>query len=112
MVFLAEFHPVQNIVDVELRSSTSYFRTTAAEREVNVSYTGQSVAAHVQTTWPWTVGGLVNGLAGAGLRIRRLEELPVDLRQRNPAMVQGADGLWRLPGDPIPLLLTCSATKN
>ena len=111
-VFLAEFHPVQSLVDAELRISTSYFRTSAAEREVSVSYTGQPMTAHVQTTWPWTVGGLVNSLTGAGLRIRRLDELPVDLRQRNPAMVQGPDGLWRLPGDPIPLLLTCSATKT
>ncbi|MET9270616.1 class I SAM-dependent methyltransferase [Kribbella sp. NPDC003557] len=110
-VFLAEFHPLQAMVDEELRVRTSYFRTDAVDREVTTSYTGQDVPGHVQSTWPWTVSGLVNALAGAGLRVDRLDELPVDLRQRSPAMVQDADGLWRLPGDPLPLLLTCRAVK-
>jgi 2-polyprenyl-3-methyl-5-hydroxy-6-metoxy-1,4-benzoquinol methylase len=110
-VFLAEFHPMQAMVDEELRVRTSYFRRGAADRTVTTSYTGQEVPEHVQSTWPWTVSGLVNALAGAGLRIDRLDELPVDLRQRTPAMVQSTDGLWRLPGDPLPLLLTCRAVK-
>jgi 2-polyprenyl-3-methyl-5-hydroxy-6-metoxy-1,4-benzoquinol methylase len=73
---------------------------------------GQEVQEHVQSTWPWTVSGLVNALAGAGLRVERLDELPVDLRQRSPEMVQDAEGFWRLPGDPLPLLLTCRAVKG
>ncbi|MFI6832968.1 class I SAM-dependent methyltransferase [Kribbella sp. NPDC050241] len=109
VLFVAEFHPMQSLVDGELRISTSYFRTGAADRDVAASYTGQELPAHVQSTWPWTVGGLVTALAGAGLRIERLDELPVDLRQRHPRMALGDDGLWRLPGDPIPLLLTCLA---
>jgi hypothetical protein len=68
--------------------------------------------SHVQTTWPWTVAKLVTALARAGLRIEELGEIPADLRQRHPAMTQSADdGLWHLPGDPIPLLLTCKAVK-
>ncbi|HEY9335819.1 MAG TPA: class I SAM-dependent methyltransferase [Kribbella sp.] len=110
-VFLAEFHPLQAMVDEELRVRTSYFRTGAVDREVTTSYTGQDVPEHVQSTWPWTVSGLVNALASAGLHIDRLDELPVDLRRRSPSMLQDAAGLWRLPGDPIPLLLTCRAHR-
>jgi 2-polyprenyl-3-methyl-5-hydroxy-6-metoxy-1,4-benzoquinol methylase len=109
LVFVAEFHPVQSLVDEDLRISTSYFRSGAADREVSASYTGQTLPEHVQSTWPWTVGGLVTALAAAGLRVEHLAELPVDLRGRHPRMVEGSDGLWRIPGDPIPLLLTCLA---
>ncbi|TDD45316.1 class I SAM-dependent methyltransferase [Kribbella antibiotica] len=111
VLFIAEFHPQQGQVDNDLRLTTSYFRTQPRETQVEASYTGQPVPTHTQITWPWTISGLLNALINAGLHITRLDELPVDLRQRHPAMVQGPDTLWRLPGDPMPLLLTCQATR-
>lgn len=57
------------------------------------------------------VGDVVTSLADAGLVVDRLRELPVDVRPRKPSMRQGDDGYWRLPGDPLPLMLTCSAHK-
>jgi hypothetical protein len=56
---------------------------------VTTSYTGQELQAHVRSTWPWTVSGLVNAVGGAGLRIEGLDEVPVDLRQPSPAMDAG-----------------------
>ncbi|MFF1822052.1 class I SAM-dependent methyltransferase [Kribbella sp. NPDC058245] len=111
VLFIGEFHPQQGQVDADLRITTSYFRTEPRTTEVAASYTGQQIAPHTQITWPWTISGLVNALVDAGLHINRLDELPVDLRQRHPTMEQGPDGLWRIPGNPIPLLLTCRATK-
>ncbi|WP_405061103.1 class I SAM-dependent methyltransferase [Kribbella sp. NBC_01505] len=108
-LFVAEFHPQQGQVDDDLRVTSSYFRTAPRETQVTTSYTGQPIEPHTQTTWPWTISGLVNALITAGLQITRLNELPVDLRQRRPTMTQTPDHLWRLPGDPIPLLLTCQA---
>ncbi|MFK4089982.1 class I SAM-dependent methyltransferase [Kribbella sp. NPDC020789] len=110
--FVAEFHPQQAQVDDDLRITSSYFRTEPRETVVATSYTGQPVTPHTQTTWRWTISGLLNALINAGLRIDHLAELPVDLRQRHPAMYQTPDGLWHLPGDPLPLLLTCRATKS
>lgn len=111
VLFLAEFHPFQALLDADLRVASSYFRTAPAERQVDSSYTGQQTESHHQTTWPWTVGGLVTALAQAGLTITDLSEHPLDLRQRHPAMTRHPDGFWHLPGDPVPLLLTCTATK-
>ena len=54
---------------------------------------------------------MVTALSGAGLRIERLRELPVDVRQRLPSMIRGEDGYWRLRGDPLPMLFTCVATR-
>jgi 2-polyprenyl-3-methyl-5-hydroxy-6-metoxy-1,4-benzoquinol methylase len=110
--FVAEFHPVMTLFDEELSLGKSYFREGPAEREVQETYAGWMSESHVQTTWPWTVAKLVTALARAGLRIEELGEIPADLRQRHPAMTQSVDdGLWHLPGDPIPLLLTCKVVK-
>jgi len=66
---------------------------------------------HQEYNWPWTVGRLVTVLIKAGLRIERLRELPVDVRQRVPSMVRFDDGFWRLTGDPLPLMVSCVATR-
>jgi ubiquinone/menaquinone biosynthesis C-methylase UbiE len=110
-LFVADFHPIAVLFDDELALSRSYFRTGAAEREVKQTYAGEMDRPHVQTTWPWTVAKLVTALGRAGLQVTHLDELPVDLRQRHPAMQQDENGFWRLPGDPIPLLLACQAVK-
>lgn len=110
-LFVAEFHPAMGLFDENLALARSYFRSGPVEREVQETYAGWMSEPHIQTTWPWTVAKLVTALARAGLRIEQLDELPKDLRQRHPAMIQSEDGLWHLPGDPLPLLLTCKAIK-
>jgi len=50
-------------------------------------------------------------LAGAGLRIEMLHEHPILVWQANASMVQGDDGLWRLPGDLLPLSFSLKASK-
>jgi hypothetical protein len=54
---------------------------------------------------------MVTALIEAGLRIERLRELPLDVRQRIPSMVHSDDGYWHPPGDPLPLMVTCVATR-
>jgi 2-polyprenyl-3-methyl-5-hydroxy-6-metoxy-1,4-benzoquinol methylase len=110
-LFVADFHPIAALFDDQLALSKSYFRTGPGEREVKQTYAGEMEHAHVQTTWPWTVAKLVTALGRAGLRVTQLDELPLDLRQRHPAMTQAEDGFWHLPGDPVPLLLACRAVK-
>ena len=99
-------------VDGELRITDSIFRGEPWETETIETYTdGPLMPAHIEYSWPWTVGGMVTALSAAGLRIERLRELPLDVRQRIPSMVQSDDGYWHLPGDPMPLMVTCVATK-
>ncbi|WP_165952642.1 class I SAM-dependent methyltransferase, partial [Kribbella albertanoniae] len=78
VLFIAEFHPVQALVDDDLRITTSYFRTQPRQSQVASSYTGQNLPTHTQTTWPWTISRLVNALITAGLHLTRLDEHPVD----------------------------------
>jgi len=112
---LVEIHPVIGLfreVDGGLELSGSLFDPGPYERQTTETYAdGRALPAHPEYNWFWPVGAVVTALSGAGLRIERLRELPVDVRQRLPSMVRGEDGYWRLPGDPLPLLFTCIATR-
>ena len=54
---------------------------------------------------------MVSALLDAGLIIERLRELPVSAWQCFPSMTIDSEGWWRLPGDPLPLLVACRAGK-
>ncbi|GAA1669474.1 class I SAM-dependent methyltransferase [Fodinicola feengrottensis] len=109
-----ESHPMNGVaswVDDHLEVTGRYFREGRGEYEVTETYAdSRPLPPHPESTWPFTVGELVTALATAGLRVTRVRELPVDVRQRNPELVQDQDGFWRLPGDPLPLMLTLTAT--
>jgi SAM-dependent methyltransferase len=112
---LVEIHPFIYLFDEvagELKLTGSLFDSGPYETETDVTYAGGlELPAHPEHNWFWPVSKTVTALTAAGLRIERLRELPVDVRQRLPSMVQGDDGYWRLPGDPLPLLFTCVATR-
>jgi SAM-dependent methyltransferase len=112
---IVEIHPNWGFldeVDGELRITDSVFRSEPWETETVETYTdGPALPSHLEYNWPWTVGGMVTALAEAGLRIERLRELPLDVRRRIPRMYQSDDGYWHLPGDPLPLMVTCVATR-
>jgi hypothetical protein len=54
---------------------------------------------------------MVSALIDAGLRVERLRELPLDTWRRFPSMTRDEGGWWRLPDDPLPLLVACRAVK-
>lgn len=112
---IVEIHPNWGFldeVDGELTITDSIFRSEPWETEIDQTYTdGPALPTHPEYNWPWTVGGMVTALSKAGLRIERLRELPVDVRQRIASMVPSDDGYWHLPGDPLPLIVTCVATR-
>lgn len=118
-VTIVEIHPIITLFDEvggELRLARSLFPANAEAREMTTSYADRladrvSVPAHTLHSWQWTVADLVNALIDAGLTIERLREVPVDARQRLPMMVPDGDRRWRLPGDPLPLSLTCVARR-
>src|SRR5262249_41386383 len=110
-----EIHPVIGLFDEvggRLEVTGSLFDQGPFERETVQTYADDlALPAHREYTWFWPVGRVVTALCEAGLRIARLRARPVAVRQRLPGMVRGDDGYWRLPGDPLPLLFTCVATR-
>jgi len=114
-VCIVEIHPVLTLFDEvegDLKLAYSLFHPGPEQMEVTATYAdGKAVTPHTEYFWRWNVGSLATALLKAGLRIDDLRELPVDMRRRLPSMVQGEDGWWRLPGDPLPLVVTYLATK-
>jgi SAM-dependent methyltransferase len=63
--------------------------------------------------WQHTFSEIVGSLLKNGLQIRRLQEYPVVAWKALEFMVEGEDGLWRLPegaGD-VPLMFSITASK-
>lgn len=118
-VTIVEIHPIINLFDVidgELRLTRSLFRSRLLCHEMTTSYADRladevPVPRHTLHGWRWTVSELVNALVDAGLTIERLREVPIDARQRHSVMVPDGDHCWRIPGDPLPLSLTCVARR-
>jgi SAM-dependent methyltransferase len=84
-----------------------------SELLTRTTYAGDEVlpAARPNFQWSWTVAGMVSALIGAGLRVERLRELPIDTWRRFPSMTRDEEGWWRLADDPLPLLVACRAVK-
>ena len=100
-------------VDGRLELQYPLFRREPFELLTSTTYAGDEVlpTARANFQWMWTVSGMLSGLVDAGLRVERLRELPLDTWRRFPSMTLGEDGWWRLPGDPLPLLVACRAVK-
>jgi len=67
----------------------------------------------VEYNWTHTVGGIVNSLIDAGLRIEFLHEFPFCVWEIFPFTIRGDDGYYRLREGPerIPLLFSIKASK-
>lgn len=114
--YVAEFHPLTQCFDTdnptELRPRISYFETGRQEFPPGPDYSDTSVMlAHGSHEWMYTTGGVVSALIDAGLRIEFLHEHPVCCFPIFQFMKQGADGWWRIEGDPIPLTFSIRARK-
>lgn len=93
-----------------------YFRDTPMEFDGQGSYAdGNAVFTHTRTVeWCHPLGAIVGALLAAGLRLTALREHDAATWQRWPVLVQGADGLWRMPADRpnLPLSVTIEAVKG
>lgn len=118
---IVEIHPVLaafDEVDGELRVRDYPIGTGPHENVISDTYgdeygDAREIEPYTSYTWLWTIPEVMAALIGAGLRIEKFVEEPVDCRQRFKAMVRDerGRGLWRLPGDPIPMSWGVSARK-
>ena len=109
-------HPFASCFEeVEGRLELTYplFQKEPFELVTSTTYAGDEPlpAARPTYEWSWTVGEMVSSLIDAGLRVEGLRELPFDCWRRFPSMTLDDQGWWRLPNDPLPLLVACRAVK-
>lgn len=93
---VADQHPVSSTY------GGSYFREDPDRDDSTGTYADESAATVHNEAYEWhhTMGELVTVLAAAELHVDFLHEHPLIVWRNGPSMVQGDDGMWRLPGDP------------
>ena len=107
--YLADSHPVLNATWYG-----DYFRADPQRDDDEGTYADVSAATTNNEAWEWqhTLAEVVTVLAEAGLRIELLAEHDVLVWQGLPEMVRGDDGMWRLPGNRIPISFSVRARRN
>jgi SAM-dependent methyltransferase len=115
--YIAEFHPLTQSFDIdhrtELRPRISYFHSAMQEWPPEPDYADRkTMHQHGCHEWMYTTAGVVTALIDAGLQIEFLHEFPRCMfKIFQHLMESDGDGWWRIPGDPIPLVLSIRAHK-
>jgi 2-polyprenyl-3-methyl-5-hydroxy-6-metoxy-1,4-benzoquinol methylase len=107
-VYVADQHPMTSTY------SGSYFRAEPFADGDTGTYADLTAKTVHNEAYEWhhPLGEIVTSVAAAGLRIDFLHEHPMLVWQNTPSMVQGDDGMWRLPGDPMPQSFSLKATRD
>jgi SAM-dependent methyltransferase len=121
-LYVTEIHPVANVFENEgvapgeLRLEYPYWSHREPLRfDVQGSYADRDAPTEelVEYGWDHSLGEIVTSLADAGLRIEFLHEFDF-VRWPMDYLVEGSDGLWRLPESikgGLPLFFSLKATK-
>ncbi|SOD63024.1 Methyltransferase domain-containing protein [Streptomyces zhaozhouensis] len=115
-LYLAEFHPVTDMLDeAGERVAYDYFDTAPGREDHPYTYTdGPELERTVSVQWRHPLGEVVSALAGAGLRIVFLRERPTTMFQRFTSLERGAAGEFAFPaGRPsVPLMYAVRAVRE
>jgi 2-polyprenyl-3-methyl-5-hydroxy-6-metoxy-1,4-benzoquinol methylase len=115
ILYLAEFHPLMELLGEDGKSlEHDYFQTRAETYDFPHTYTdGPPLAKTLSVQWQHPLGEVVTALAQAGLRIEFLHEHATTLFQRYPMLERLRNGEYRFPaGHPrIPLMYSIRAIK-
>ena len=123
--YIAEFHPVMDTLQQSMPITNSsaaypqypYFGKGVPLRfdpEGDDSDYAEASFTSEETTFEWfhSISEVIEALISAGLTIDRFREYPFVTYKARQGMIQGDDGLWRLPPEVIPLPLMFSITVS
>ncbi|MDP6821739.1 MAG: class I SAM-dependent methyltransferase [Dehalococcoidia bacterium] len=124
--YIAEFHPVMDTLQQSRPITESsaaypgypYFGDGVPLRfdpEGDDSDYAEASFTSAKSTFEWfhPVSEVIEVLINAGLTIKRFREFPFVTYKARQGMIQGDDGLWRLPPEvvPLPLMFSVAAVK-
>ena len=110
ILWCADHHPVVRDSVWNLR----YFERGPHVDHDHGTYADVTADTKENESWEWwrPLGDIVTAVAGAGLRVEHLHEHPVLPFQLVGEMVQGDDGMWRLPDDRLPVSFSLRARAS
>jgi SAM-dependent methyltransferase len=111
--YIAEFHPFSMVFNEETATPVvkyPYFDEGMMAFPVQGSYADPSAETVNKTTYEWNypLGEVVSELIAAGLQIEFLHEWPFACYPMFPYLVEGPDGLFRMPPGQLSLPLEFS----
>jgi len=124
--YIAEFHPIMDTLQQSMPITNSsaaypqypYFGDGVPLRfdpEGDDSDYAEASFTSEETTFEWfhPISEVIESLISAGLTIDTFREYPFVTYKARQGMIQGDDGLWRLPPEviPLPLMFTVSASR-
>ena len=118
LFYIHEIHPFAQTLDFE-RSDPLIVRYPYFDRAEPLRFDGaedyaskEAAFEHTETyEWSHSLGEIVTSLIDAGLSIEWLREHDWTVYQPLPGMIEAEPGVWRLPGDLIPLAFSLRARK-
>ncbi|KGM35966.1 class I SAM-dependent methyltransferase [Inquilinus limosus] len=120
-LYFLDDHPMTRALDqagptAPIVPTYGYFGGAPVESDAQGSYADRdAVFTHTRSVeWSHPLGAIIGALTAAGLRLTALREHDAAAWQMWPCLVQGSDGLWRMPTDrpSLPLSLTIEAVKG
>jgi 2-polyprenyl-3-methyl-5-hydroxy-6-metoxy-1,4-benzoquinol methylase len=120
-LYFLDGHPAASVLDqadadAVLRSAFPYFSDAPLIFEGQGTYADrEAVFTHTRSVeWVHPIGAIVGALLAAGMRLTALREHDTAAWQMWPCLVQGADGMWRMPADRpnLPLSVTIEAVRG
>jgi SAM-dependent methyltransferase len=106
--YMAEIHPLTQMLDAEKRIYDWYFHQPQAERFTNEKdYCDEKLVIDEEYCWRWTMGDVVTALIKAGLTIEFLHEFPFSVYKSWPTFVKDGDW-WYYPDGKKDVPLTFS----
>ena len=119
--YVIDAHPFAHVLPdnpgrTDLGVARSYFPAPGPDRiEEDGDYADRDAHLEHRVSYEWrhTIGGIVNALSDAGLRIDFLHEFPFCAWEYLPGMEKQADGYYHLPGGDgrVPFLVSMKASK-
>ncbi len=111
--YLAEVHPVLDMLDENKGIAESYFHISTERYYEEMDNCDKTVKIDEEVGWRWTIGDVVTALAQSGLRIDFLHEHPFSVYDKYATMVKDSEGWWYYPDrkNDVPLLYSLKASK-
>lgn len=112
--YLADGHPVLNMLDGRKRIIEPYFHQVEPEYYVGESdYCNPDLKIDAEYGWRWTFGDIINALITAGLTLEFLHEFSFCVYDAHPATMVKDGAWWYFPDrkDDVPLTYSLMARK-
>lgn len=110
--YMAEIHPLTQMLDADKRIYDWYFHQPQAERFTgDKDYCDENLVIEEEYGWRWSLGDVVTALVKAGLSIDFLHEFPFSVYKAWPTYVKDGD-FWYYPDLKKDVPLTFSVKAN